>query len=91
MKKLLILLLIVLIFDSISCITVQEEWEKAKKVCSKVRDFLKKYGIYDDVVRLLKQGAKAGAQKICEKKLPKGVCSSIISVVGSLISKINVC
>ena len=91
MKKLLIFLLIALIFGSISALSIREEWEKAKEACSKVKEFLQKYGIYDDVVNLLKQGSKAVAQKLCEKKLPSDVCTSIIIVVGKILSKINVC
>ena len=91
MKKLLIFLLIALIFGSISALSIREEWEKAKDVCSKVKAFLKKYGIYEDVVELLKKGAQAAAQKVCEKKIPSDVCTSIVKVVGKLLSKINIC
>ena len=90
MNKLLFFLLIALIFGSISA-GAAEEWEKVKGVCSKVRGFLQKYGIYDDVVRLLNQGAKTAATNVCKKKLSDGLCSSIISVVGKLTSKIHIC
>ena len=77
--------------DKYQYAVLREEWEKAKQVCSKVKEFLQKYGIYEDIVNLLKQGSKAVAQKLCEKKLPSDVCTSIILVVGKILSKINVC
>ena len=90
MKKLLFLLLIVLIFGSISA-GVKDEWEKVKGTCSKVKNFLIKHGIYDDIIRLLNQGAKKGAETVCKKKLPAAVCSSVITVVGKLTGKIHLC
>ena len=90
MKKLLILLLITLIFGSISC-SVKDEWEKAKKTCAKVKAFLKKYDLYDDLVSLLNKSAKAAAQKICEKKFSSDLCSNIVYVVGTLTSQIHIC
>ena len=91
MKKLLFLLLIVLIFGTISTISIHEEWEKAKQTCAKIKAFLKKYGIYDDVVKLLTDGSKNAAQKVCEKKLSSDVCRDIVTVVGKITSKIKIC
>ena len=91
MKKLLFLVLIALILGSISCGKIEDEWEKAKATCAKIKAFLKKYGIYDDVVSLLTKGAKAAAQAVCEKKLPKGVCSNLVTVVGKITAKIPSC
>ena len=91
MKKLLILLLIVLIFGSISCGVLEDEWEHAKATCRKTKEYLKKYGIYDGVVNALTKGAKSVAQSVCEKKLPKTLCSNIVYVVGKITQKINNC
>ena len=96
MKKLLILLLIALIFGSISALSIKEEWEKVKDKCSEVKAFLRKYDIYDNIVDLLKKGAKAAAQKYCEKKLSSlylssEICTSIVTVVGKLTSNIHIC
>ena len=95
MKKLLILLLIALIFGSISALSLKEEWEKVKEKCSEVKEFLQKYDIYDGIVDLLKKGAKAAAQRHCERKLslpsPSEICSSIVTVVGKLTSNIHIC
>ena len=90
MNKLLFLLLIALIFGTTSA-SIRDEWEKAKEACAKIRSFLKKYGIYEDVIKLLNDGARAAAQKVCEKKIPSDVCSDIVTVVGKLTSKIKVC
>ena len=79
MKKLLILLLIALIFGSISCDFIDE---CKKATCAKIKEFLKKYGIYDDIVDLLKKGAKKVAQALCEKQIPSGLCSCLITRAG---------
>ena len=91
MKKLLFFVLIALILGSISAISVEEEWEKAKSACKKVKEFLKKYGIYEGVVSALNKGAKAAAQTVCEKKLPKALCTQIVYAVGKLTQKIPTC
>ena len=91
MKKLLFFLLIALIFSSISAGTIQDEWNHAKQTCAKVKSFLKKYGVYNEIVRLLTNGAKTSATNYCNQHLPSGVCSSIITVVGRLTKKINDC
>jgi len=85
MKKLLFLLLIALIFASVSC-GAQEEWDKTKKVLSEVKKFLQKYGIYDQLVDFFNKSAKGGAQKLCVKviKLDK-LCQNIISVLWKLL------
>ena len=85
MKKFLCLLLIALIFGSISC-GAQEEWNKTKKVLSEVKKFLQKYGIYDQLVSFFNKSAKGGAQKLCVKviKLDK-LCTNIINVLWKLL------
>ena len=94
MKKLLILLLIALIFGSISALSLKEEWEKVKEKCSEVKGFLQTYDI-NGIVDLLIKGAKAAAQRHCERKLslpsPSEICSSIVTVVGRLTSNIHIC
>ena len=87
MKKLLFLLLIAIIFGSISC-GAQEEWDKTKKVLTEVKKFLQKYGIYDQLVEFFNKSAKGGAQKLCVKviKLDK-LCSNIIDVLWRLLKE----
>ena len=91
MKKLLFFLLIALIFSSISAGTIQDEWNHAKETCAKVKSFLKKYGIYNELVRLLTQGAKTAATNVCKKALPDAICPGLITVVGKITKKINDC
>ena len=91
MKKLLFFLLIALIFNSISADGIEDEWNHAKETCAKVKSFLQKYGIYDDVVRLLTQGAKQVATNLCKKVLPDSICPGLITVVGKLTNIINNC
>ena len=93
MKKLLILLLTALIFVSISAFSIIEEWEKVKDICSDVRKFLQKYGIFDDIIKLLTRGAKIPAQRLCVStlSLPPDVCSNIVDVVAKLTSNIHIC
>ena len=87
MRKLLCLLLIVLIFGSISC-GIKEEWEKAKQTCAKIKSFLQKYGIYDDVVNLLNKGAKVAAKNVCMKKFSSSLCDDIINVAARVLKQI---
>ena len=86
MKKLLSLVLIALIISSIYA-DAASEWEKAKASCGKVKEFLQRYGLYDDFVNALNRGAQSVAQKICEKVLPSWLCKDIVSVVFDLIKK----
>ena len=86
MKKLLFLFLFALILSSISC-DAATEWENAKGACAKVKKFLQKYGLYDDFVNALNNGAKKLAQSICEKVLPGWLCKDIVNVVFDLIKK----
>ena len=78
MKKLLFFFLIALIFGSISA---------GIENCSDVKSLLKKYNIYDQVVRLLNQGAKAAAQSVCKKVLSSGVCSTVIDKASKCLKK----
>ena len=71
MKKLLFLVLIALILGSISCGAIEDEWEKAKATCAKIKAFLKKYGIYDDVVKLLTKGQKQQLKQYARKNYQK--------------------
>ena len=90
MKKLLILLLVVLIFGTISA-DAATEWAKVKNTCSKVKQFLKDYGLYDVLVDLVTKGLKKSAIGECKKKLPEWLCSDIVTVLGKLTSKIKIC
>ena len=90
MKKLLILLLVILIFGTISA-SVADEWEKAKKTCAKVKQFLKDHGLYDVLVDLVTKGLKKSAIGECKKKLPEWLCEDIVTVLGKLTSKIKIC
>ena len=91
MKKLFFLLLIALVFGTIYSLSIREEWEKAKATCAKIKTFLQKYGLYQDIVDLLNKGAKTAAQTLCEKKLSSDVCSDIVTVVGKISQKIIKC
>ena len=84
MKKLLFFLIALLILDSISA---GDGWEKAKQVVSKAIEWLKKNGIYDDLVNALKAGAKKLAKSICVKKFSEKVCDDIIEWLINAINK----
>ena len=83
MKKLLFFLIAILILDSISAV---DWWEKAKQVVSKAIEWLKKNGIYDDLVNALKVSTKKLANDICVKKFSQKLCDDIIEW---LINAIN--
>ena len=87
MKKLLCLVLIALILGSISA-TVESEWANAKDTFGKVKAFLQKYGLYDDLVKFFNDSAKGGAQLLCVKVFKKeGLCKEIINVLWYFLDK----
>ena len=87
MKKLLCLVLIALILGSISA-TIEDEWANAKGTFAKVKAFLQKYGIYDDLVKFFNDSAKGGAQLLCVKVIKKeGLCKEIINVLWYFLDK----
>ena len=87
MKKLLYLVLIALIFGSISA-SIEDEWAAAKNAFSKVKSFLQKYGIYDDLVAYFNQSAKGSAQILCVHVIKKDrLCKEIINILWSFLEK----
>ena len=88
MKKLLCLVLIALILGSISAVSIEDEWANAKSTFAKVKAFLQKYGIYDDLVDFFNKSAKGGAQLLCVKVIKKeGLCKEIINVLWYFLDK----
>ena len=83
MKKLLFFLIAFLILDSISA----DGWDKAKQVFQKAIEWLKKNGLYDDLVNALKAGAKKLANNLCLKKFSQNVCDDIIDWLINAINK----
>ena len=88
MKKFLYLILIALILGSISADSIEDEWANAKGTLAKVKKFLQKYGIYDDLVNYLNNGARSAAQVLCVKVIGKDrLCKEIITILWDFLQK----
>ena len=98
MKKLFIILLIALFCYSNQETTVdddvilrgsyQDAWNKVKDVLKDAKSWLQKYGLWDPLVTLLKDGLEYKANEKCVAKFnDKFLCKEIIKAVRKWIEK----
>ena len=80
MKKLLILLLIALIFGTISADPI-DEYREARYSCSKLKDFLKRYNKYEPVMDNLNKGDKQTARRQCQRLFPAWLCDEMVIII----------
>ena len=94
MKKLLYLVLITLILGLIIS-SIEDEWDNESK-CKEnnykcyqdLKTFLKKYGIYDDLIILFTKNLKTPAKLLCMKIFNKEeLCTDIINITWILFEK----
>ena len=89
MKKLLCLALMILIFGIISTNPIEDEWNNNvyEPPIIKVKKFLQKYGIYDDIVIFIKENKIGVAKLLCSKVIGReAVCDEAISILEPYIN-----
>ena len=97
MKKILAILLIALVACSTASVVEEEEfdleklpdwvkkgWSTLLKTFKKVVQFLKDNGLWDPLVKLLKESGKVAAKELCLKVYDEEFCDELL---GSLVKK----
>ena len=94
MKKILFFVLIVALFfysieqnevdedDAVLELSLKNIWRGIKNSFKKTVNFLKSKGIYDEIVKKLKNSGKSAAIKFCiEKKLDDSICKESVDIL----------
>ena len=82
MKKLAYILLILFILNQFAYgAGLKEEWEKVKALFTKGKNWLVERGLWDPLVKALKEGGKTLGKTVCKNKFPDyaSICTDVVN------------